>query len=496
MNLLGVDAGTTHCKAGVFAMDGAALALASRPTITRHSPEGWAYFDPDELWESVAGAIQEALARSAVSIEAVGIASMAETGILLDRRTGQPRSFFVPWFDTSAQSQAEQIQHRADPVERFRKTGMRATFKCGLAKILWLRERDPGVIRHAVWLSAADYIAYRLTGARATDLSLAGRTCAFQIDRKQWDAEWLREWGLPSTLFPPAAPSGQPIGRVASGAMLPAGTRVAITGHDHVCGAFAAGAIEPGRVFDSMGTAEGVVGGFAERPLTDQDFESGLMYGCHAARGTAYWMGGLSASGGSVEWLRAQLGAEALPYAELEALLATAPPDPSGILYFPYLLGSGSPHQDAQVRGALIGLSASHGRADLLKAVLEGTAFEIEFIRRAGEKAAGRPIETLIAAGGGTRLHEWMQIRADVTGCRIEAMNQPEATCLGAALLAGVGCGLYAGEAQALASLARATETWQPDPHRHAIYRRLYEQGYCAFQTPLRQLGHGISGEG
>lgn len=336
----------------------------------------------------------------------------------------------------------------------------------------------------------ADFVVHRLTGALATDYSLAGRTFAFRLDRKTWDGDWLREWALETDLFPPALPSGQPAGKVTpehERLGLRDGTPVAVAGHDHLCGAFAAGVTAPGRVFDSMGTAETLIGALPERQLTRADYDTGLMYGCHTARGHLYWMGGLSASGGSVEWLRA-LPPTPLTYADLEALLDSAPHTPSGLLYFPYLLGSGAPHAEASARGALIGLTAAHSLADLLQAVLEGAAYEIEFIRRAGAEATGQSIEQLIAAGGGVHNRRWLQIEADVSNYRLEVLAQPEATLLGAALLAGLGCGLYAEEREALAAVAQAeTETFLPDAGRHAVYRRLFEGGYLKLQTPLRE---------
>jgi xylulokinase len=139
------------------------------------------------------------------------------------------------------------------------------------------------------------------------------------------------------------------------------------------------------------------------------------------------------------------------------------------------------------VRGAFVGLSASHGRAELLKAVLEGTVYEVEFIRQAGEQITGQSIPALVTAGGGTRNRVWLQIKADVSGCRIESSAEPEATLLGAALVAGIGSGLYAHEAEAFDGLClKPVEVFLPDPERHAIYRDLYEQGYLRLQEALR----------
>jgi sugar (pentulose or hexulose) kinase len=192
-----------------------------------------------------------------------------------------------------------------------------------------------------------------------------------------------------------------------------------------------------------------------------------------------------------VDWLLKQLGDPPVDYSQLEALLEKAPAGPTGILYFPYLSGSASPHTNLTVRGAFVGLDATHDRSHLAKAVLEGTAFEVEVIRRAGaplsaleeSASSGR----VVAAGGGVRSPYRMQIKADVFGCPIDAWRMPETSLLGAALLAAAGCGVYSSQEQALDQLNRPqSQTYLPDPARHAEYRRLYEDGFLAFQKPLR----------
>ncbi len=497
MSLIGIDIGSTHCKAGLFAADGRALRIASRPALTHHAPEGWAYIDPAELWAAVSELLQEAAYRSPDPVRAIGVASMAESGLLLDPRTGQPRSEMVPWFEPASQAQAEQIRLRSNPLECYIKYGLRPNFKNSLAKLLWLRQRDPRLLDGAVWLSAADYIAYQLCGQLGTDYSLACRSLAFRVDRCEWDAPWLESWGIDPGIFPPARPAGASLGdlpqTLAGSLGIQAGAVVAVCGHDHVCAAFGMGAVKPGSVFDSMGTAETLIGALPVRSLDEADFSTGLLYGRHVAEGQAYWLGGMSASGGSVEWARRLLNDPPLSYDELDSLLDKAPAGPSGILYFPYLLGSGSPHTDPQMRAGFAGLSASHGRADLIKAVLEGTAFELELIRRAGERMTGQAITGLVAAGGGTRSRGWMQIKADVTGCRIQAPDEPEATLLGAALAAGAGAGVYASQAQALTGIAsRPSQAYTPDAGRHERYRRLFEAGFETFLKDLSDYGKYI----
>jgi xylulokinase len=494
MALLGIDIGTTHCKAGLFREDGEPVRIASRPTVTHRSGERYSYYDPGQMWHTVAAVIREAAGGERVA--AVGVASMAESGLLVDRTTGEPKSPFLPWFETCASAHAERIREADDPRARFAKTGLRASFKQGLAKLLWLRERDAGAFRGAVWLSAADYIVYRLTGAMATDYTLAARTYAFDIERLQWDDEWIGRFGFAPGLFPEASRCGTKVGGVSADAAratgLAAGIPVAVAGHDHVCAAPAVGAVSPGDVYDSMGTAETLVGTLPEKPLGAAEYESGLAFGIHAVEGRHFWMGGLSAAGGSVEWLRSQLGDEPLAYERVLALLDSRPPEPTGILYFPYLSGSGAPMPDPKARGAFVGLKASHGKAELLQAVLEGCAFELEAIRRAAERAAGLSIKSVVAVGGGTKNPHWMRIKADVSGCRIGIAELPEATLLGAALLAGVAAGLYRDAAQASdAASGRRNVVWQtPREEAHRRYRRLFEEGYMPLQAPLRTFYH------
>ncbi len=489
MSLLAIDIGTTHCKAGLFSLNGDSLAISSKPMNPYKNQQGGYYFNSNEVLQTVRDVIRDVTGDKQSSIAAIGIASMAETGILVDCTTGEPRSPLIPWFDSSSHPQADLIAKSADSLELYEKFGLMPNFKCSLSKILWLRQFEPQIAKNAIWLSAADYILYQMTGVKATDYSLACRTLAFRVDHKEWDRDWLKEWDLRPELFPPAYPGGTIVGKTTGKTFeLPAGIPVAVCGHDHVCAALAVGAIEPGIVFDSMGTAEALIGTLKERPLTEKDFQIGLQYGCHVAKGRGYWMGGLSTSGGAIEWLRGLPGGVPISYDELDDLLRLASPEPTRILFFPYLLGSGSPHMNSEVRGAFIGLDLSHGTKDLLKSVLEGVGFEMEYIRRAGEKMTGQTISDLIVAGGGSRYRTWLQIKADIFGCRIRVSSQSEATLQGAALAAGIGCGIYRDEQDALSStLQPPVEEFFPDPSRHRIYNDLFENGFLLFQDVLRR---------
>ncbi len=497
MLLMGIDIGTTNTKVGLFEEDGTPVTTAATPTVTHRDPEGFSYYDPHQMWDMIAMAIREVIEKASershgeVRIGAIGITSMAESGLLVNRQTGEPRSIFMPWFDTCSQPQAEWIAQEADLFERFCAAGIHSSFKLGLPKLMWLKERNPSAFEGSVWLSASGYIAYRLTGAMAFDYSLAARTFAFNIETKSWDEAWIKSCGIDPAVFPAVYPAGTPLGNVrvdlAQSFGLSQDIPVCIAGHDHVVSSLSVGAITPDIVYDSMGTAETLVGTLESKKLGRREFESGLSYGCHVVEDRMFWMGGNSASGGSVEWLRGILGDPELTYAQILTWLAEMKGDPTGILYFPYLSGSGAPNIDASARAAFIGLSKSHGKAELIKAVLEGTAYQLQTIREEAQLISGREFSKLVVVGGGTRNPQWLQIKADVLNCALRVPPIEEASLLGAALCAGVGAGIYASAEEAVIAAASVTvKHVEPDQVRHQEYRRLYESGYVALQAPLR----------
>ena len=178
MLMIGIDIGTTNSKVGVFDDTGRMLSQASRQTKLYVHRDASTYFDPLRIWTDVADMIKEAAGKvEAARIVSIGITSMAESGLSLDRRTGEPISEIVPWSDRSSAPQAQLLEAEDDPLARFLASGLHPSFKLSLAKILWLKRRDPTVMSHAVWLSVAGYIAYRLTGVLAFDYSLAADLC-------------------------------------------------------------------------------------------------------------------------------------------------------------------------------------------------------------------------------------------------------------------------------------------------------------------------------
>ncbi|MFS0613429.1 FGGY-family carbohydrate kinase [Lederbergia ruris] len=490
MRLLGIDIGTTHIKVGLFRYDGTLVKLAIRKNQSYTNKQGHSFYRPDELWKVVMQATKEVTAQQE-KIISIGITSMAESGLLLIPETGECRSNIIPWFDRRTESIANFIQQEIDPISHFIKTGLRNNYKHGLAKILWLQQEDSDQLRNARWLSTSDFIAYKLTGIVGTDYTLAARTFAFRIDKKEWDIPLISHFGINPSIFPEARPSGKKLGEIVTSELkeigLQKGIPVAVSGHDHVCAAFAVGAVKTGVVSDSVGTAETLVGAFNHRELTKQDYNSGFNFGRHISSEKLFWMGAIQSSGGSVEWLRNKLSSESLSYQDINTLLDATPKKPTGILYYPYLAGSGSPQADPKAKGAFIGIQANHDKGILLRGLLEGTAYEFEYMRRAIEEVQNFHISKLVAVGGGTKNLHWMQIKADISGCPISIPAIKEATLLGAAIAAGLGCGIYNDEDELFQLINQNDQVMiRPNQDNYQIYRRLFEQGYMPLQQPLR----------
>ncbi len=488
--LIGIDVGTTHLKAAAFTARGEPVAMASAPTPTRHLAGGGGEYEPEELWAGVAQCLARVAGEAGGAVAGVGVASMAEAGVLLDAG-GRPVHPFIAWFDPRSREQAERLAARPGVAALFLRTGLYVQAKHGLCKLLWLKERRPeAFVRGAAWLGAAEYIAFRLTGGQSACPTLAGRTLGYDLERGGWAEDLLAELGIPAGLFPPLLPEGELLGTVAAEAgaatLLPPGTPVALAGHDHPCAALAAGVTSPGTFLDSTGTAEAVLGAVARPVLTETALRSQISQGPLPVPGLYALQAGAPASGGSLEWLRREI-LGSLAYEALEEEAATAGEDPSGLLYLPYLAGSGPPAVDPKARGALVGLAAGTTRGRVIKAIVEGTCHELRLMLEAMEELAGLSFARIVVTGGQARSPLWLQLKADILGRRVAVPEVAEATLLGAALLGGVAGGIFADAAAAAAAPGRRERLVPPRPRAAAQYGD-YHRAYRDLRAALRPL--------
>jgi len=476
-------------------------------------------------------------------IVGIAVASVGESGVPLDRE-GRPLYPIIAWFDPRTAPQAAWWAREIGQERTRAITGLSVKSIYSALKIMWLFENVSG-LKEAIdaWLPVSSFVAFRLTGGRRScattiggggargrpavagagdlggasgvggaggsarpsdyvvDFSQASRTLLFDQTKLDWSYDLAAAAGIPARILPRAVPSGTLAGFVtretALATGLPAGVPVFMGGHDHVCGALAVGATRPGVLLDSCGTAESILSSCQDASALRLKAvcENGFSFGCHVVHGMHYAMGGLLASGGAVEWFMREFCGTSASYGQVMDLAQAAQPGAGGVIFVPRLLGSGPPTRDERATGSFARLRPSATLADFARAVFEGLGFELRTAIKAMEAAIGMQVSTVIATGGGARNALWLDIKASILGLPIEVPEVTEATALGAALLAGIGCGLYRDADDALARTLRIARRVEPNGSLSRVYEDAYP-AYCAVSEALRRADEEIDRRG
>ncbi|MCL5946471.1 MAG: FGGY family carbohydrate kinase [Chloroflexi bacterium] len=503
--LLGLDLGTTSLKA--LALDAehkAAVSTGQHPTPLQQHGDGTSTFDPEALWHGVCRTLDSCLRNCEdPHVEALAIASMGESGLPVDT-DGMPLYPAITWFDRRTQSYLPWWEERVGREQLFQITGQLLHHMYGALKIQWLREHEPLVWQKtARWLSIPDYIIHRLTGAYVTDFSIASRTLLFDQRTARWSPELLTALEVKETLLPAVQPSGSVAGSITGEAArqtgLPVGLPVVLGGHDHLVGCLAVGAARPGVVLNSVGTAEGVM-------LTTHTFNpspalmhAGYSTYRHVIPDSFVVVAGQHGAGGLINWLLDLLypdvGSRPYGLAFEEAL--AVPPGCQGLLCLPHLRGSRLPEHDLQSRAAFVGLVDGHGRGHFLRAALEALGLWLRSALEVLEQALGASIPELMVIGGATRSRLWMEIKAAAIQKQLRLPQVTEAVALGAALLGGIGVGMFEDADTAVQSLHLDETVIFPDPTLAHVYDHLYPL-HRELYTALAEINHrlaGMSGE-
>jgi xylulokinase len=415
---------------------------------------------------------------------------MGEEGFPLDA-AGKPLSPAMVWHDTRTLPQATRWREQTDEAQVYEISGLAFRPIFTVHKLAWLRENEPAVWSSMrKWTSISGYVALCLCGVLRMDVSQASRTGLLDLRRRTWSDELLALGRVPRDGLPELVESSRRLGEVTPEAArqtgLRAGTPVAAGGHDHICGALAAGMVGPGGMLHSGGTAEGIVVTLdAAAPGPDARRDS-LSFGCHVVPGKYYAAGGLH-SGGVLSWcLEVSGGREKRPsYVDLAEEARTAPSGARGIIFLPYLFGQGPPVNDPRAAGSFLGLRAHHTRADLGRAVFEGLAYDVERLTDAMRRDLALEIDLVTAIGGLGRARLWSELKAALLDLPVRLLDTPEAVALGAALLAGLAAGVYPDVARAITAVRRPGETIFPDPQLVEQYREHYAR-WLAVDAALR----------
>lgn len=489
MSLLGIDAGTTSCKAVAFDLHGKVLASASREYALQTPAPGHLELDANTVWEAVAATLHQVNCALDDPVTAIAISSQGEavTPIAADGTVlaGSPVTF-----DTRAIAQATRLEQTIGRERLAAISGQPPHPMFTIAKLMWWADNAPDLVAGAwKYLCFGEFIGYRLGAEPVIDFSMAARTMAFDIHTASWSAEILAAAGIPPAQMPCPAPSGTVIGRVAPA--LAADLRfegqplIVAGGHDQPCGAFGAQATAPGDAMFAIGTTVCLAPVFAhmEPRLTT------LAYPCYPHIVPDRWisLAGNFTGGSLLRWFRDVLGEPEMMHALMsgqdvyDILTAEAGDCPSPLFVLPHFAGSGAPHNDPHSRGAVIGLGFETTRAHVIRGLLEGVMYEMALNRETLARA-GVAIDRAIAIGGGARSDRWLTIAADILGIPILRAAQSEAACWGAARLAGIGADLLSWEE---AGELTAVREFLPDAERCKYYRgrlEIYRELYSALR--------------
>ena len=499
MYLVGIDVGTTNTKTVIFDVEtGHISAVGSCRTIARHPIAEWSEFDAEDLWGTVLQSIQAAVQHcdQPERIRAISVASMGESAFPIDAE-GNVLYPAIAWYDQRTVAESQWWEDTVGQERIFNITGQILHPVFGVNKLLWLRNHVPQVferIHH--WLSIEDFVLWKLSGSFATDYSIASRTMLFDQSTLTWSEPLLQQAGLPAMWFSPAFPSGTAIGtvrkEVAEKTGLPQQAIVSTGGHDHLCGALAAGVTRPGHLLESMGTASVLLSVSNAFQPSRELLAAGCTSYAYVIQHTYVTLGTLNFAGGALEWIvtllygqgkQGSVSSEIYTQALREA--AEIPPGARGATVLPSFLGSGTPYVQSSARGAILGLTPSHNRSELLRALMEGLAFWLrdntEMLCNLGI-APSQPEITVI--GGATQATPLLQIKAEITGCPIKVPQITEAAATGAALLAGMGAHIFHSGEEAASSVLHTVQIYEPDTQAVETYNAIYEQTYL----PLRRL--------
>jgi len=496
--LLGLDISTTGAKALLIDQQGEVVASATTPLTLSMPRPLWSEQDPHQWWDGIVSSISQslALARATGSdVQAIGLTGQMHGLTLLDKR-GEVLRPAILWNDQRTGDQCDEIRRRLGKDRLIQITGNDALTGFTAPKILWVQQHEPELYergRHI--LLPKDYIRLKLTGEYAMDKADGSGTILFDLAKRDWSEEVLKALDIPADWLPTTHEGPEITGRVSPEAAvltgLASGTPVVGGGGDQAAQATGVGVINPGIVALTLGTS-GVVFAATDSPLIEP--EGRLHAFCHAVPSRWHFMGVMLSAAGSLQWYRDTL-APGVSFDHLLAPTANIPPGSDGLLFLPYLSGERTPHPDPLARATWIGLTLRHTKPHLTRAVLEGVAFGLRDSFTLIQNAGIGAITQVRASGGGTRSSIWRQILADVLGAELVTVNTTEGAAFGAALLAGVGAGVYSSVEEAAQAMIAITGRTEPSAQSSAYgeYYALYRELYPALSHTFAGLAAAVS---
>jgi xylulokinase len=486
--LIGIDLGTTGAKTILMDETGKQLASATEEFPLYTPRPKWSEQDPEDWWRGTVNSIKNTLTKANVDaseIKGLGISGQMHGLVLLDKNYQVVRPAIL-WNDVRTTEQCRYITNTLGKEGLVQNTCNPALEGFTAPKVIWVRDEEPENYKKAhKMLLPKDYVRFRLTGEIAMEVSDAAGTLLFDVRNRRWSDVVLEKLGIDKELMPPCYESIDVCGRitpeVAELTGLKTGTPVVGGGADNACSAVGNGIVKAGKVLASLGTS-GTVVAHTDDVIVDKNLRAHTF--CHCVPNKWYVMGVMLSAAGAFRWFRDNLGdsevehSKALglnPYDILTAKAEKAPVGSEGLIFLPYLTGERTPHGDANAKANFFGLTLRHGKPHIIRAVLEGITYgmrdSLEIIRT----DMTLPVDQIVATGGGARSRLWRQIQADVYNAELVTINIVEAPAFGAAILAGVGAGVYNSIEEATDELVKITSKIEPISQNAKIYDDYYQ---------------------
>ena len=489
--ILAHDLGTSGNKASLFDDSGCLVDTEVVSYRVYYSRTGWAEEDPEDWWYAVCKATKTVLERNPqVRVSAVAVSGQMMGALALDRQ-GRPLGKSIIWSDTRAESECAGIVSALGRDRCLSITGQPPSASYPLPKIVWQKNHLPELYREAtVYLQAKDFINYRLTGAVRTDPTDAAYTIAYDIGKQDWSDEMLEAAGIPKKLFPEVVPCETVIGAVTAEASavcgLAEGTPVVEGAGDGSAAHLGGACVENGDCYLCLGSSTWLA---AQTENLVFDPEGRMQSEPHVIPGKYIYVGTMQTGGMAWSWARDNLNTPFRSYNDMEKAAATAPAGASGLLFMPYLMGERSPYYDLRCCAAFLGMRQGMQNGDLYRAVLEGVGMNLNILLKIIEQDVR--VDKIVLIGGGGKSRLWQQILSDIFRKELLIPENTEAgTSIGAAIIAGVGTGIFEGYGCARHFL-RISGSVSPNPGTEQLYARkqvIFEQAYLA----LRDINHQI----
>jgi xylulokinase len=500
--VLAHDLGTTGNKATLYDADGVLRGSTFYGYSTTYAYTGWAEQNPNDWWEAVCISTRELLQKTGIQggeVACVVFSGQMMGVVPLDKEAIPLRPAII-WADQRASEQAARVGEGIALEEAYRITGHRLSASYSLPKILWIRDHQPDIYAATYkFMHAKDAMVARLTGIFATEPSDASGMNLYDLVGGGWSQAMVNASGIDVDKLPDILPSTQVVrgvvSQVADECGIPAGTPVVIGGGDGACASVGAGSVRPDVAYSYVGSSAWIATA-STAPVIDPALKT-FTFG-HVIPGMFIPMGTMQAAGAAYQWVRDQLSplekqsAAALgvsPYALMNAVAEGSPAGANGLMFLPYLMGERAPRWNPDARGAFIGLTIRHTRADMLRAVMEGVALNLRVILHALQN--GSQIDSIRVIGGGMTGRLWAHIMADMYGVPLHRLTiLEEATSMGAAVIGGVGVGLYP-DFSIAERMNPVAEVMPPNPMHRPVYDALYtafENAYSALEPVFGQL--------